>query len=216
MIKLVVFDLDGTLINSIEDLADAVNNSLRDMGYPIHTLDKFNHFVGDGVIKLCERALPDDAKEHTEELRGRFSEYYAKNSTNKTRPYDDIEDMLTQLKSNGIKLAVASNKPHNFSVSIVEHFFGNTFDTILGNAPERPKKPSPEIIYDIMKIAGVSADETIMVGDSDVDIITAKNAGIKSIGCVWGYRGKAELQQAGADFIAKYPNDIADIVLKTS
>lgn len=214
MIKLVIFDLDGTLVNSLEDIADATNNALKDMGYPIHKLSEFNHFVGDGVLQLCERALPDDAKERALELQKGFSAYYSKNSTAKTVPYDGINEMLEKLKINGIKLAVASNKVHDFSVSIVKDFFGDTFDIILGNTPERPKKPNPIIIDDILSYAGVEKDEAIMVGDSDIDIMTADNAGIASIGCVWGYRGRKELEEAGADYMADTPSDIVGYVLK--
>lgn len=208
MIKLVIFDLDGTLLNSLEDIADAINNSLIDMGFPAHELSEFNHFVGDGVLQLCERALPEGEKNRAEELRIHFSEYYRKNSTAKTVPYDGISEVIDILKKKGIKLAVASNKVHNFSVSLVKQFFGDSFDIILGNIPERRQKPEPDIIYDILKSTGFSKSEVIMAGDSDIDIITAANAGISSVGCVWGYRGRKELEDAGADYIAEVPLDI--------
>lgn len=212
MFKLAIFDLDGTLLNSLEDIADASNYALRMMGYPQHELSKFNHFVGDGVMELCQRILPDDSKNRVQEALKYFADYYKEHSNDKTVVYDGIMDVLSELKQKGIKLAVASNKVHEFSVSMVKYYFGDVFDIVLGNAPERPKKPEPVIIYDIMKSMHVSADETVMIGDSDVDIITAENAGIKSIGCVWGYRGKEELERAGADFTADKPIDILKLL----
>ena len=208
MIKLVIFDLDGTLLNSIEDIADALNASLEEMGYPVHKLSEFNHLVGDGVFQLCERALPDGEKHHAAELQSKFSQHYRKNATHKTAPYDGIKEVLEELGKRNIKLAVASNKVHEFSVEMVKNYFGDIFDIILGNAAERPKKPQPVIIYDILEYTGIDKSEAVMTGDSDVDIFTARNAGIKSIGCEWGYRGRKELQEAGADYIASVPADI--------
>lgn len=210
MIKLVIFDLDGTLLNSIEDIADALNASLEEMGYPVHKLSEFNHLVGDGVFQLCERALPEGEKHHASELQDKFSQHYRKNATVKTVPYDGIREVLEELKKRNIKLAVASNKVHAFSVEMVNHYFGDMFDIILGNASQRPKKPQPVIIYDILEYTGVDKSESVMVGDSDVDIFTAKNSGIKSIGCAWGYRGRKELEETGADYIAEVPADILE------
>ncbi len=208
MFKLAIFDLDGTLLNSLEDIADASNYALEKMNFPKHELEKFNHFVGDGVMELCERILPDGQKHRKEEACKYFAEYYKEHSNDKTVVYNGIKEVLSELKEKGIKLAVASNKVHEFSVSMVKSYFGDVFDVILGNCAERPKKPEPVIIYNIMDIIGVSAEDTVMIGDSDVDIITSKNAEVKSIGCVWGYRGRKELEESGADFIADTPEEI--------
>ncbi len=212
MFKLAIFDLDGTLLNSLEDIADASNYALEKMGYPKHELYKFNYFVGNGVMELCRRILPEGEKHNAEKICQYFAEYYREHSNDKTIVYDGIKETLENLHSRGIKLAVASNKVHEFSVSMVKEYFGDVFDVILGNSPERPKKPEPQIIYEIMKITGFSKEETIFIGDSDVDILTSKNAGIKSIGCVWGYRGREELENSGADFIADSPSDILNII----
>ena len=194
MYKLVIFDLDGTLINSIYDLADAVNDSLTELGYPIHCTDKFYRFVGNGTLKLSERALPESER-------------------NKTKAYDGITELISDLKSNGIKCAVASNKPDIFSKYIVNNIFGEkTFDLIMGKCDNVPAKPAPDIVCNILKTLNLNKDEAIFAGDSDVDVITAHNSGLKCIGCVWGFRGEDELKNAGADFLAYKPSDIYEIL----
>lgn len=210
MYQLAILDLDGTLVNSIEDLANAVNHTLTEMHYPIHPLEAFYQFVGNGVKKLCERALPADASaEDAEQLLSQFYVYYEKHCLDCTRPYDGMISALDSLKANGMQLAVASNKPQKFVETIVTHFFGTErFDQILGSNDTRPRKPSPEILLEIMSACGAAPEETVMIGDSDVDILTARNAGMDSIGCTWGFRGKAELEQAGAVYLADAPLDL--------
>ncbi|WP_295217383.1 HAD-IA family hydrolase [Ruminococcus sp.] len=210
MYQLAILDLDGTLVNSIEDLANAVNHTLIEMHYPIHPLEAFYQFVGNGVKKLCERALPADASaEAAEQLLSQFYVYYEKHCLDCTRPYDGMISALDSLKANGMQLAVASNKPQKFVETIVTHFFGTErFDQILGSNDTRPRKPSPEILLEIMSACGAAPEETVMIGDSDVDILTARNAGMDSIGCTWGFRGKAELEQAGAVYLADAPLDL--------
>lgn len=214
MYKLIIFDLDGTLVNSIYDLADAVNNSLAEMGFPIHKTDKFYRFVGDGTLKLAERALPKNerSEDNINKLHSLFSEKYNKCCLNKTKAYDGINQLITDLKSNGIKCAVASNKPDKFSKHIVHNIFGeNTFDLIMGKCDGVPTKPAPDIVYNILSELKINKDETIFAGDSDVDVITAHNSGLKCIGCVWGFRGEEELKNAGADFLADKPTEIINI-----
>lgn len=216
MFKAVIFDLDGTLINSIEDLADAVNYGLCRMNYPTHSLEKFNKFVGNGAVKLCQRALADytDSEEAVKTLHAYFSEYYRAHSTDKTVTYDGITELVGKLKNNGVKLAVASNKPDEFTKSIVWDIFGkDTFSVVFGKRENCQTKPAPDIIFDILKELGVSSEEAVLAGDSDVDILTAQNAGIKSIGCTWGFRTKEELISTGADFIVEKASEISDIVL---
>ncbi len=216
MYKLIIFDLDGTLINSVYDLADAVNYGLSVMGYKPHDTEKYKHFVGNGAIKLCERALMEytDNKSQVLTLHNLFSEYYNAHAMDKTYAYDGIRELLTNLKRQNIRLAVASNKPHEFTEKIVSHIFGSeTFDVISGKKQYIPTKPSPQIIYDILKLTDTEKASAIMIGDSDVDVLTAVNAGIKSIGCTWGFRGKDELMRTGADYIADSPEDILPLVL---
>lgn len=207
--KLAVFDLDGTLINSLEDIAEATNYSMRSLGFPEHELSKFNYFVGDGVKKLIERALPPDNPDSFDIALKLYNEYYDKNYKVKTYVYDGIPEALEKLKKSGVVLAVASNKTHQFVVSVINHYFGDDiFSVICGKSENRPVKPDPAIIEDIMKGLDADFDEGFMVGDTAIDINTGKNSGLKTIGCLWGFRTREELVGAGADFIAQKPDDI--------
>ena len=211
--KTAIFDLDGTLADTLCDLADAINYGLEKLGFPVHEYEKYKCMVGNGIIKLCERALPDDKKDYTEKLHMLFNEYYGEHFLDKTRLYPDMKQTLEILAENSVSLAVATNKPQDFAREIIKKILPDIkFMKILGGCDERPKKPYPDIIHEILD--GMSFSEAFMIGDSDVDIITAKNAGIYSIGCEWGFRGREELSGAGADFIACNPLDIADFVLK--
>lgn len=209
-----IFDLDGTLADTLYDLADATNFALKKLGYPVHPYESYKKFVGNGVQKLCYRALPDDKKSDTEKLLEIFSGYYGKHFLDKTKLYDGMRETLSTLAENNVLLAVATNKPQNFARQIVNKLLPEfDFVKVLGGCSERPKKPDTAIINEIL--SGLTADDKIfMIGDSNVDIQTAKNAGIFSIGCEWGFRGREELENAGADFIAETPSDIAEFILK--
>ena len=214
--KLVIFDLDGTLLNTLDDLADAANFSMKSMNFPVHPVESFRYFVGNGVPKLIERCLPEGERspERIEQALKIFSEYYGKHSTDKTQPYEGITELLDALREKGVKIAVASNKTDSFTVELVKKFFGERFDFIRGGLPDVPKKPAPDIVFGIMSALGAEAEHTYFAGDSDVDIMTAKNAGITSIGCLWGFRTKNELVSAGAVHIAESPEEIYDIIVK--
>ncbi len=209
-----IFDLDGTLADTLYDLADATNYGLEKLGYPIHPYESYKQFVGNGVQKLCYRALPENRKDDTEKLLEIFSEYYGTHFLDKTKLYDGMKETLDILKKNNVTLAVATNKPQNFARQIVNKLLPESdFVKVLGGCEERPKKPDIAIINEILSV--LPADNKVfMIGDSNVDIQTAKNAGISSIGCAWGFRGVEELTEAGADFIAETPEDIADFILK--
>lgn len=209
--KLIIFDLDGTLVNSIFDLADATNIVLERHGMPAHDVEEYKHFVGNGTLKLIERAVPENVRtqETVQQLHKEFSEEYNKRAVAKTRPYDGIKQVLETLSADDCMLAVASNKPDKFTGFIVETLFGrDTFDMICGKKEGVPTKPAPDIIYGIMNSLDAQKDNTVIVGDSDVDVLTAHNAGLKCIGCCWGFRGESELKNAGADIIAQKPEDI--------
>ena len=209
-----IFDMDGTLADTLEDLADAVNHGLRELGYPEHTYEKYKHFVGNGAVKLCYRALPEDKKEDTDKLHELFSQYYGQHFLDKTVLYDGIGECLKRLSEAGAKLAVATNKPQDFARSIAEKLLPEIdFVKVLGGCAERPKKPDTAIINEILSEIPESG-KVYMIGDSDVDIMTGKNAGITTIGCAWGFRGVEELKSAGADFIAMKADDITDTILK--
>lgn len=213
MHTLAIFDLDGTLADTLCDLADAVNYGLAQLGYPTHPYESYKTFVGNGVKKLCERALPDDKKDDTDRLLKIFTERYNSHFLDKTCIYDGIKETLTALADNGVTLAVATNKPQEFAVQIVEKLLPEfEFVKILGGCAEHPKKPCPDIILEILDELPIGT-KAFMIGDSNVDIQTAINAGICSVGCTWGFRSRLELETAGADYIASIPSDIPEFVL---
>ena len=212
--KTIIFDLDGTLLDTLADLADSANYTMEQMGYPTHPLDSYRYFVGNGVPKLLERCLPEDKRteENIQTARRIFAEYYNVHFADKTVLYDGVAELLEKLRKSGVKIAVASNKSDEFTVSLVKRFFGNAFDMVQGGKADVPKKPAPDIVYGIMDRLGAVPENTYFAGDSNVDMYTAKNAGIKAIGCLWGFRTKDELLEGGADFLAESPVDIYNIV----
>lgn len=208
-----IFDLDGTLADTLQDLADAVNYGLKELGYPIHSVESYKQMVGNGAQKLCIRALPDGAKDRAGELYDIFCCRYGSHYLDNTRMYDGIEETIKILSQSGIKLAVATNKPQNAARKIIAALLPDAgFFKVLGGCEERPKKPDPAVIREILD--GFPDDNKVyMIGDSNVDVQTAKNSGLISIGCAWGFRGCQELEAAGAAFIAEKPQDIAEIIL---
>ena len=214
--KLIIFDLDGTLVDSLEDLADAANYAMKQFGYPTHPTEAFRYFVGNGIPKLIERCLPEGERspERIEEVRQVFSQYYNVHFADKTRPYDGIPELIDKLKREGVKTAVASNKADDFTCCIIDSFFKGSFDMVRGSREGVPKKPAPDIVSHIMKELGADAEHTYFAGDSNVDMCTAKNAGVTSIGCLWGFRTKEELLEGGADFLAEKPIQIFDILFE--
>lgn len=212
--KTAIFDLDGTLANTLTDLADAVNYGLDKLSCPRHPYDSYRYFVGNGAKILCYRALPQDKKELTDTLHSYFSEYYGEHYLDETRLYPGIKEVLSELAENGVVLAVATNKPQDVAREIVKVLLPDLpFVKVLGGCDERPKKPDIAIIAEIVNELPSSDNEVFMIGDSNVDIQTAQNAGIQSIGCAWGFRGRTELEDAGADFIAESAADIARVIL---
>ena len=202
MKKLVIFDLDGTLLNTIGDLADAVDYVMRSRNLPEHTNAEYRQMVGGGIKRLVERALPAELAEneaYVEECVAQFRRYYVDNIDRHTIPYDGIPELLHKLQRDGVKMAVASNKFQHGTDRLVAKFFGDIeFVAIEGNREGAPLKPNPEIIHNILCIAGVEPCDAIMVGDSGIDIRTAIAAGIDSIGVSWGFRFAQELYDAGA------------------
>ena len=215
MVKYIIFDLDGTLVNSIFDLADSVNYVLRQNGYDEHTLDSYYYFVGNGTLKLIERALPQDKRtdNEIERIHSQFAEYYSQNYLNKTVPYDGIKELLIKLDKRKIKYSVASNKTDNFTCEIINKLFcDNHFDVVMGKKDGNPTKPNPKIIYDILEENNFTPNEILFVGDSGVDIETGHNAKLRAVGCLWGFRDEKELIEAGADFIISHPMELIEII----
>lgn len=216
MKKLVIFDLDGTLINSVEDLGNACNNALSQMGYPTHTPEAYNIMVGNGISKLIERALPEDARRQRviEAMRTRFTEYYNEHLWDKSLPYRGIPELLMELQNHGVKVAVASNKYQEATTRIIEHFFPNiSWASIMGQRDMIPLKPDPSIIFNVLLEAPTPKAEVLFVGDSGIDMETAYRACIDRIGVTWGYRTRGELASARADYLVSEPEELLDFIL---
>lgn len=209
----VVFDLDGTLTDTLEDLRNSVNHSLKEFGFPERTLDEVRSFVGNGVRRLIYLSVPKNTPEETaEECLKVFKEYYQSHSLVKTKPYNGIIVMLEELKKQGIKTAVVTNKMHDAAVDIVCIFFDGLIEVTVGQIDGVAQKPQPDGIYLALEKLGVSKEKAVYVGDSEVDCTTARNAGIPCIGVSWGFRDKSVLLENGASFIIDSPGQIIDCV----
>ena len=212
--KLVIFDLDGTLLDSIDDLAASTNHALQLHGYPQHERAAYRYFVGNGVRKLIERALPEDARQadNINRLLQDFLAYYQTHKTVYTRPYQGIPETLAQLHAAGIQLAVASNKYHQGTLELIHHYFGEKlFSIVLGQREDIPVKPDPTIVHDILTQTALPANHTLYVGDSGVDMQTAINSRLTSIGVTWGFRPRTELEANSADYIINSPSELLPI-----
>lgn len=215
MFEAVIFDLDGTILNTLDDLADSANHVLAEQGFPTHPTEQYKTFVGNGIPKLIQRILPNDVSDDVfERTLAEFGAYYDVHKNDKTAPYAGIREMLSELKSRGLKLCVLSNKQHNLSVQIVKHHFGeDTFDIIRGKMEQFPAKPDPASCSDVISILNIPKSNILYVGDSNVDMQTGINAGLTKCGVSWGFRSVDELKSAGADYIASSPQDISKIAL---
>lgn len=215
MFQAVIFDLDGTILNTLDDLADSGNHVLAAQGFPTHPTEQYKTFVGNGIPKLIRRILPSDASEEIfERTLLEFQHYYGEHKNDKTAPYDGIPELLRELKAHGLKICVLSNKQHDFSIEIVSHYFGNdTFDLIRGKMEQFPAKPDPASCNDVISLINIPKSNILYVGDSNVDMQTALNAGLTKCGVSWGFRTVEELKSAGADHIADLPNDILKIAI---
>lgn len=210
---LVVFDLDGTLLDTIDDLGAAVNHAMQLRGYALHTIDEYKKMVGHGVRNLVWNALPENCR--TEEEIGvsleLFLEYYSSHIDVFTKPYPGIPEMIGTLASMGVKMAIASNKFHDGTQTLVSGFFpGIDFVEVLGNRPGAPLKPDAQVLRMIMDKAGVKAERTVMVGDSRTDLLTAANAGVTGVAVSWGFRPREDFDDAA--FIADSVEELSGIL----
>lgn len=213
MKKLVIFDLDGTLVNTIADLADSVNYALQTLGYPAQPYEKFPYFVGNGIYKLIERALPPESRDEQtiRSVKAVFMDYYMLHNTDKSTVYDGVGELLRALAGKGVALAVASNKVHEATVAMIARLFpGIGFACVLGQRDGVPTKPNPAIVAEILQTASATPSETLYVGDSGVDMQTAHNAGITAVGVTWGLRPVEELRQNAADIIIDSPMELLE------
>lgn len=215
MKRLVIFDLDGTLLNTIADLAQSTNHALQCLGYPTHEEAAYNMMVGNGINKLFERALPEEARseENILRVRAEFVPYYDRHNADKSRPYQGIPDLLCRLQEAGLQVAVASNKYQAATEYLVAHYFPTIrFVAVLGQREGVPTKPHPSIVEDIVTAARVSKEEVLYVGDSGVDMQTAANAGVTACGVTWGFRPRAELEAFTPSYIVDRPEDIINLL----
>lgn len=205
----VIFDLDGTLLDTLEDLADAVNYALRSAQMPERTLEEVRAFVGNGVRRLIELAVPGGFENSRfEEVFDRFKEYYGIHCNDKTKPYDGILPLLEQLKEEGFALAIVSNKLDSAVKELSEIYFHDFIEVAIGEREGVKRKPAPDTVFAALKELSVSGEGAVYVGDSDVDVMTAKNAGLPCIAVLWGFRDKELLKEQGAEMFAGVPEEI--------
>ena len=216
MFRNVIFDLDGTLLNTLDDLGDAGNYACRQMGWPEHPIEAYKYFVGNGIEKLVERFTPEACRT-PQQLKAAydiFMPYYNEHKEDKTLPYEGIPELLTRLNENGVHIAVLTNKAHHLAGPVIERYFPGVFPFVQGALPGRPTKPDPTLLRELMERMGAGEEDTLFVGDSNVDIRTAKNGGLTGCGVLWGFRGREELLAEGADYLAETADELAELILR--
>ncbi len=215
--RLAIFDLDGTLLDTVADLANATNYALALSGYTTHPTEAYYQFVGNGINMLFFRALPEEARteENVMRIRSLFVPYYNEHNADDSRPYPGVSELLNTLQESGITLAVASNKYQQATLKLVKHFFPDIrFAAIYGQREGIPVKPDPTIVNDILSETGIAHEHTIYIGDSGVDMLTAHNAQVESIGVTWGFRDQEELQENGACHIVDKAEEILPLMTR--
>jgi phosphoglycolate phosphatase len=212
--KGIIFDLDGTLVNSLEDISDAMNNVLTNLNYPTHTYDAYQYFIGSGLRNLVSKALPasNNSENEIEVCFENMIAEYREICTLKTKPYAGIVDLLDDLVSRDIKLAVFSNKADELTKKIASEIFPDYFNTAVGLSTEALKKPNPFEAIEISKNWKLKTEEIIFIGDSDIDMLTATNANMFPLGVSWGYRTEEELIASGAKLVINTPSDLIEIL----
>lgn len=217
MTKLVIFDLDGTLLNTVEDLGNATNNALRALGYMEHEMEDYKILCGRGIYNLFRQALPEDvaSEENVRKMAELFLPYYDEHKCDQTRPYPGIPEMIEEITSKGVRIALASNKYQDGAEKLMKHFFANkTFLKILGQREGQPIKPDPAIVEQILaEDPAIKKEEVIYVGDSDVDMKTGINAGVRTVGVTWGFRSRKELEAYSPWKIASSPSELQEFIL---
>ena len=213
--ELVIFDLDGTLLDTIGDLAACCDHVLASRGLPRHTYEEYCSFVGNGVMRLVERALPEELRttETVAAVRADFVAYYSEHIDRFTWPYEGIPELLLELSHRGVRLAVASNKFQSGTEKLLPIYFPRIhFDAVFGQRPGVPLKPDPQVVREILADTGVAPQRVLYVGDSGVDMDTARAAGVRSVGVTWGFRDRAELQEHGANHLVDRPGEILGLL----
>lgn len=210
----VVFDLDGTLLNTLDDLTDSTNYALRTCAFPERTLEEVRRFVGNGIRKLIERAVPENtSSEKIDVCFSAFCEHYKQNMENKTAEYSGISDMLSVLYAAGYKMAIVTNKADFAAQTLCKKLFGQYVKTVVGSVEGRPNKPAPDGVYYALREMGVQKEEAVFVGDSEVDIETAQNADIDAVGVLWGFRDLADLEAVGVRTTVKTTEELKNLLI---
>ena len=214
MYKTLLFDMDGTVLDTIGDLTAAINHTMRFFGEPEHTIDEVRSYVGNGPIKLMERSIPGkvDADNFEEHLRI-YKEYYALHDRDLTKPYDGIPELMKEARSKGIKIGIVSNKHHSAVVELSDYFFGDLVDVAVGNKPNAKTKPSPDVVFEAIKELGADPLSCVYIGDSDVDAATAEAAGLDCILVSWGFRPKELLKKQKAIAVVDDVRELRDFLL---
>lgn len=212
--KLAIFDLDGTILDTLEDLKESTNAALAASGYPARTLDEVRCFVGNGIGKLIERAVPQGtSKEAIEKTLESFKEHYGIHCADHTKPYDGILELLEDLRKNGIQTAVVSNKADFAVQELCSRYFPGAFDFVVGERKGIRRKPCPDSVFEVLKTLKKTADEAVYIGDSDVDVETARQAGMDGIFVSWGFRGREFLTEHGATCIVDTPEELEQLIV---
>lgn len=215
-----IFDLDGTLTNTLESLSYSVNLTLQEMHLPVITIDQCRRFVGEGARRLLEKTLKvrgDEKLERLEEAMEIYGRIFHDNCTYHVAPYDGVREMLADLTGMGVHMAVLSNKPHAQAVDVVRQFFGeNTFDFVLGQSDRLPRKPDPAGVLYLLEHMGISREDCVYAGDSETDIATARAAGVTCLSATWGFRSRQTLLDAGARILIDSPAQLTDYIRKHS
>ncbi len=213
MVQAVLFDLDGTLLDTLDDLAAAVNHALQTCGYPVRTRDEVRRFIGNGVIKLMQRAMPADVTQaEFDRCFASFRSYYLSHMTDLTRVFPGILPLLQALRARGIQTAVVSNKLHAGVTGLCEDYFGDLLSCAFGVQTEPERKPNPVNVLRALEYLGVKKENAVYVGDSEVDVQTAQNAGLRCVGVTWGYRDKETLRAFGAETLIDTPQQLLTLL----
>lgn len=215
MYQAVIFDLDGTLLNTIGDLAQAGNYTLTQMGLPGHPVEAYKYMVGNGIPMLLHRMLPETARTEENEQRAAqlFFPYYDQHKEDTTAPYDGIVPLLDRLRGAGVKLGVVSNKEDHLTRQVIGQYFPGVFDDVRGHVLGTPTKPDPHLVHEMRAAFGLEPGQVLYAGDSNVDMFTARNAGLDGCGVLWGFRTAQELKEAGARYLVAAPAELEALVL---
>lgn len=209
----IIWDLDGTLLDTLNDLANSVNAALEAYGCPGRTIDEVRSFVGNGIRRLMELAVPHGlSSPDFDGIFAFFRQHYKKTCLDTTKPYSGIDEVLHKLQMQGVRMAIVSNKADYAVAELAEMFFAGTVPVAIGEREGTPRKPAPDMVFNAMKLLGADATRTVYIGDSEVDLMTARNAGLECISAAWGFRSRAELLRAGAGTIADAPPDILKLM----